>query len=99
MSKKAKINTVIIKSETRELKEGICTYNLIMKESRRIASYGIPLYSVSVELSDEFGNITTAVTKDIFSDAGKAVVFFDKVVKSLATPTDLPYIAEDELVH
>lgn len=99
MSKKSKITTVIIKSETRDVKNGKCTYNLLMKESKRVASYGIPLYSVSVELCDEFGNITTAVTKDIFSDVGKAMVFFENVVKSRATPRELPYIAEDALVH
>ena len=68
-----------------------------MCESVRTASYRIPLYSISVRMTDSRGNETSASSNDIFADAGKAIIFFDKLVTGLCTPIDLAYIVEDEI--
>lgn len=77
--------------------EATYRYMLTMNESRRVASYRIPLYSISVEMTKHTGEKTEAVAKDIFADIGKAVVFFDKIVQNKATPLNLYYIIEDEI--
>lgn len=97
MNQTVKTNSTTIRTEWRE-DDGISyKYELIMRESSRVASYGMPLYSISVEMKNSDGKITTANTSDVFADPGKAIVFFEKIVKSLATPIDLPYVVEDEL--
>lgn len=96
MKRKEKIFSTTLRTESRE-KDGIgYEYELIMKESARVASFKIPLYSVSVKMTDENGETTHANTKDVFADPGKALVFYEKLVKNLATPIDLAYILEDE---
>lgn len=70
-------------------------YSLYMKESHRVASYKLPLYSIKIEMSSEESGYTEAESGDIFSDLGKASVFFDRLVDNLATPYNLPYIIED----
>lgn len=72
-------------------------YFLYECESARVASYGIPLYSIGVELTDAEGEVTRSETKDLFADLGKANSFFEKLVRGLATPIDLVYIVEDEI--
>lgn len=72
-------------------------YELIMRESERVASYGIPLYSISVRMIDERGHATEGEIRDAFADAGKALILFEKIVRNLATPIDLAYIHEDEM--
>ena len=97
--KKTKIYDTSVRTELIE-RDGVkYKYDLIMKESGRVASYNIPLYSVSVEMTDENGEVSGAVTRDVFSDVGKAIVFFDRLVRSLATPTELKYIVEEELAR
>ena len=71
-------------------------YELTVRENKLTASYGIPLYSVSVAMRDTEGELTEASVKDAFADAGRAIVFYEKVVRYLATPIDLIYILEDE---
>ena len=94
---KTKISDARVRSELRE-KDGIeYRYDLIMRKSSRVASYQIPLYSVSVEMKKADGEVSNATTRDIFSDVGKALVFFERLVSSLASPTELRYIVEDEL--
>ena len=87
----------LIRSEERS-SEGIkYAYELSMCESKRTASFRIPLYSISVRMTDSRGNVTSASTSDLFADAGKAILFFNKLVSNLATPIDLAYIIEDEI--
>lgn len=96
MKQKEKKTETTIRTERRE-GDGIgYKYELIMRESAKVASYGIPLYSINVEMHQKNGKVTNACTSDVFVDAGKAIDFFDKLVKNLATPIDLPYILEDE---
>ena len=86
----------VIKRDERE--EGGCSfvYELSVSESRRISSFRIPLYSVSVNMTNEDGERTSSRADDAFADAGRAIVFYDKLVKNLATPIDLVYVLEDE---
>ncbi len=84
----------IIKESTK-IKDGIVyQYKLTSSKSVKVASFGMPLYSVEVIMIMD-GEETQNEAKDIFSDIGKAVVFFDKISENLATPIDLPYIIED----
>ena len=51
----------------------------------------------ALPISDPEGDTTSAETRELFADIGKAVSFFDKLVRNLATPIDLAYIVEDEI--
>ena len=95
-----KEKTVATKIRSEEiLKDGIIyKYDLIMRESARVASFKLPLYSISVEMQKEGEQISFAETRELFADVGKAIAFYERMVKYLATPIDLPYIVEDELV-
>lgn len=72
-------------------------YSLIVKESDKVASYRLPLYSIKIEMSSADGGHTEAQTGEIFADIGKAVVFYERLIESLATPLNLPYILEDAI--
>ena len=72
-------------------------YELSVSESLNLSSFRIPLYSVSVCMTDKDGEATSSSVRDAFADAGRAIVFYEKIVTNLATPIDLAYIAEDEL--
>ena len=99
MRKKYETKNSAVRTEIRE-KDGIYyRYDLIMQESLATASYGIPLYSISVEMQGENGDATKATTKEVFADAGLAINFFEKLVYNLATPIDLPYVVEDEIMR
>ena len=93
--KKSQITETTIR--VREVDDNYATYkySLTMIESRRVASYRIPLYSVGIEMTTKDGKHTEAVARDIFADLGKAVVFFDKIIEARATPLNLYYIVED----
>lgn len=97
MMQKEKLKDVIIRKEERTDERNRYTYLLIMRESSNVASYGIPLYSVRVELTDETGRLSSAEIRDVFADAGRAIIFYEKLVRNLATPIDLAYILEDEI--
>ncbi len=88
----------LIRTESRE-KDGInYKYALSLKEHKRTDCYGIPLYSISVEMTKRDSGLTThSEAQDLFSDEKKAISFFEKIVDNLATPIDLAYVVEDEL--
>lgn len=73
-------------------------YELIMKRSPNVSSYRIPLYSMRVRMIDADGEESQAEIKDAFADVGKAITFYEKLVKNFATPIDLAYILEDEII-
>jgi hypothetical protein len=73
------------------------TYRLTVKESPFVASFRLPLYSISVGLKCPDGSETRRELCDLFADVGKAIVFFNKLVRNLVTPIDLAYVLEDEL--
>ncbi len=91
-----KCNT--IRTEVREVDGIKYRYELTRRENRTVAGFGIPLYSFAVVMEFiDTGRRTVGNTADLFSDSGKAMRFFDKLVSNLATPIDLAYIVEDEL--
>ena len=92
-----KTQDTVIRCETRCLGEDTYTYRLLMRESDAISSFRLPLYSVDIEFSSAGGTRTHGEARDAFADPGRAVVFFDKLVRNLATPIDLPYVLEDSL--
>ena len=99
MKRKRDTKDTAIRSEE-ITQEGVTyTYELLKRESRETVSYGIPLYSISVKMTDQEGSETSATSKEVFADAGKAIDFFEKLVKNFATPIDLPYIIEDEVMR
>ena len=87
--------TKTIRCET-VTKDGIdYRYELKISESKSIASYGIKLYSVCIEMHNR-ESFTSNKTGGLFSDKDEAVRFFERLVDNLATPGNLPYIVEDE---
>ena len=95
--RKSQIIGTLIKNELREIDGATYSYSLIMKESKNVASYRLPLYSIEIEMTDIDGNNTSARTCELFADVGKAISFFKKLYENLATPLNLPYILEDEM--
>ncbi len=88
----------VIRTETKEADGAKYKYELIMRKSTKLVCFKLPLYSIKIEMTDEEGEVTKSETGELFSDVGKAISFFEKLVKYLATPIDLAYIVEDELV-
>ena len=93
--RKTKTAATVIRTETREADGASYVYRLIMRESEALSSYRLPLYSVEIEFCGADGVRTEGEARDVFADPGRAIVFFDMLVKNLATPIDLPYILED----
>lgn len=90
-------DTVVIRTNSINDDGAIYKYKLYMQESGNVASYKLPLYSIGIEMTDRDGNYTEARVADVFSDIGKALVFYERLVNNLATPLNLPYILEDEM--
>ncbi len=85
----------LLRAEERTGDGAVYRYSLTVRESDRVASFGLPLYSVAVEMAGADG-ISAQKAEDCFSDERKANGFFSMLVDHLATPIDLPYILEDE---
>ena len=71
-------------------------YELHMKERTR-GSTTLAAYIISVEMILDDESTTYAETGEVFLDVGKAIAFFDRMVRNLATPIDLGYVLEDEM--
>lgn len=89
----------IIREDEKSTDDAVYRYSLLVSESKGIASYRLPLYSIKIEMTRADGYHTEACTKELFADIGKAVVFYERMVEHLATPIDLAYIVEDEIMH
>ena len=72
-------------------------YTMTAKDNNIVPGLGIMLYSIRIEMTDEFGITTSAEIRDIFSNLAKAEAFFEKLVRNLATPMNLIYVLEDEM--
>lgn len=95
MQQEENFDESVIRCEVRKSDGYEYKYELIMRISKMVASFNLPLYSVSVRMTKDGDAVTYAKTDDIFSDVRKAGKFFDRIVESLATPIDLPYVLED----
>ena len=88
----------VIRTEERLEDKHHYLYELLMRRGETVACWRMPLYSIRVKMTDAYGNKRSADAIDIFSDEDKALSFFEKLVRNLATPIDLPYIVEDERI-
>ncbi len=84
----------IVKSECTSHDGITYKYELRSFESRSVASFGIVLYEICIEMKIK-DSISFYKTGGIFSDIERAMRFFEMLRKNLATPYDLPYIIED----
>ena len=75
--KKEKLCKTLIRSSTVVSDGSEYKYSLYSTESTRVASYRLPLYSISVELTDSEGHETHATLGYVFSDVGKAIIFYE----------------------
>ncbi|MBO5946023.1 MAG: hypothetical protein J6Q69_05390 [Clostridia bacterium] len=86
-----------VREEIRCSDDAVYTYTLKSCERARNLGYGFPLYSIHIDMCEHIsGRRTSAYTDELFSSEMKAVSFFEKLVRNLATPIDLAYVVEDE---
>ena len=95
MITKKKMVERTVRIEKAEVEGRFYKYRLSVRRSTA-PSYTPPLYSITVEMTDEKGEKTAASLKEAFSDAETAFVFFNKIFENLATPIDLPYVFADD---
>ena len=87
----------IVVKEERCHDDYLYTYELILREGKQTADWRLPLYSVKVSMTDPEGRSSQKEVKDVFINHDRAMEFFDKLVRNLATPIDLGYVVEDEV--
>lgn len=85
----------ILRDVIKESDGVIYRYVLTECTSLKVASFNLPLYSISAFMTHN-GLTTNRTLSDAFSDVGKAIVFFEKISEWLATPMNLPYLLDDE---
>lgn len=89
----------LIKRETKESEGNLFVYDLLIRENTKLSGFRLPLYSIRVGFTDTEGCYSEAEASEAFADPGKALLFYEKLVRNLATPIDIAYILEDELSH
>ena len=89
----------VVKREERADGGFIYTYELILREGMRTADWRLPLYSIKVSMTDGAGRRTHREATDVFTNKEKAFGLFEKLVRNLATPIDLGYVVEDEVIN
>ena len=95
--KNATQNGAIIRMDEKYDGENVYCYELVMKEGESVANWKIPLYTINVKMTSVEGLHTESSAQDAFSDASKAISFYERLVSCLATPIDLMYVLEDEI--
>lgn len=55
------------------------------------------MYSLKVVMSSTEGEVRSDTASVAMSDGGRAIAFYNKLVRNLATPANLKYCIEDEL--
>ena len=96
MNGKEQFYDTVIRKDFASDEENSYSYDLILRESRKTASWRMPLYSIRVSMTDSNGVSSSADVTDAFADASRATRFYDMLVRNMATPIDLPYVLEDE---
>ena len=87
----------VIRKEERSDAGYLYSYELVERRGDTTADFGVHLYSIKVKMTDSNGRSRKSEARDIFSSKEKAIIFFDKIIRNLATPIDLKYIVEDEM--
>ena len=90
--------TACVRCERRQSEGNEYEYTLTVRESNMTASFRLPLYSVQVAMTTEDGTRREARLTDAFLSQKMAFAFFNRIVENLATPIDLPFVYEDEMV-
>lgn len=85
---RTKERTVTVKSDKRCDGGYEYSYSLLLSKNGE--------YSINIRLNFEGERKSEASTSGIFVDAEKAIKFYDKLLRNLATPIDLAYVVEDE---
>lgn len=88
----------VIKKEERCEDGYSYTYELLLRRGMRTAEFGLPLYSIKISMTDPCGNTSQREATDVFANFEQATTFFDRLVRNLATPIDLGYVVEDEVI-
>lgn len=97
MTIKEKEKEEVVRRECVSDGENQYTYLLIKRESELVCSFRLPLYSIRVELIRASGEASHCEISNVFASETKAERFFDGLIKSQATPMNLPYVMEDAL--
>jgi hypothetical protein len=56
-----------------------------------------PIYSLKIVMRSIDGEVRSNSASVSMSDGGRAIAFYNKLVRNLATPSNLQYCIEDEL--
>lgn len=86
----------LIRLETRRRGDESYEYRLYSEKSRRVASFGLTLYSVAVTHVARDRRRCGANVINGFSDCRKATRFFERLVAELIGPMALGYVYESE---
>ena len=87
----------LIRKETVKNDGNVYEYMLYLNESERFSSFRLPLYSIEIKLTLSDGTVSNYMSEDLFSDFNEAVNFYERLIKNLATPMNLPYVIADSL--
>jgi len=87
----------VIRKEVVEKDGYLYRYELLERRGKRMADFGMRLYSLRVAMTDSKGDTKQGEAQDLFSSKRKALEFYERIVKNLATPIDLKYVIEDEI--
>ncbi len=87
----------VIRTERRSEDGCDYTYELILREGGLTHDWRLPLFSVRISMKDCDGRFSEREARDLFTNREKAIEFFEKMVRNLATPINLGYVVEDEL--
>ena len=87
----------VIRREESQSDGYVYYYELIERKGRCMADFGMRLYSIKVTMTDMDGKSRQSEARDVFSSKRKALAFYEKIAKNLATPIDLKYVIEDEM--
>ena len=98
MKRRGKTIETVIRRDVRYDGENHYEYELIAAESDGSVGMRLTLYSICTRMTDKDESVSEARINEAFADAGQAILFYDKVVRNLATPIDLRYVLEDERV-
>lgn len=91
MRRKAKIPEETIRETI--VASGGYTY----KYTLSVGQEASPLYSLKVVMRSCDGEVHSNTASVTMSDGGRAIAFYNKLVRNLATPSNLQYCIEDEL--
>ena len=87
----------LIRKETRWNNGNKYEYSLFVKKSPRVASFGLNLYSIIVSVQSPNGEGYEEKINEGFSNFAHAGNFFESLVTSLASPSELPYMYDKAL--